>query len=330
MEQNFLYKVDLPFSKKIINFRHLTTKEQLDIEKINLYYPQSVDFYFEFYDSFLRILKGCVENFDEFLEIDLVEFVLFCLKLRVVSIGNVVEFNIKTENESTKNAKITIDLNDLIQNIMTAAVNSLTNYEIIEKDRKITVNIGWPTIKSVPFFYNLYFAEITTHEKVIESIPEFIRSIHLDEKIVNFDNFTHDQKESAFNSFPASLQNKIKDAVLANVGNITNENIFNISYFEEQRFNFYNLFFIEIIKLFYSQNPRRIYEEIYILSNFHMNTNYIMDISPTERKIYLSFIEAQKKSQEPRPENENMGMENDYSNKSVEDLAVEFGDIPPN
>ena len=85
-----------------------------------------------------------------------------------------------------------------------------------------------------------------------------------------------------------------------------------------------------IIKLIFSQNPKRIYEEIYILANYHLDSNYVMSLSPAERRIYISFIEAQKKS-EQAPEQASVNVPPPSNqNRSVEDLAVEFGDIPPN
>ena len=48
----FLYKVDFPFSEKVLNFKELNTKNQLDIEKINLYYPHTSEFSIDYHENF--------------------------------------------------------------------------------------------------------------------------------------------------------------------------------------------------------------------------------------------------------------------------------------
>lgn len=81
--------------------------------------------------------------------------------------------------------------------------------------------------------------------------------------------------------------------------------------------------------MIFTQNPKRIYEEIYILSNFNIDSNYVMNLSSTERKIYISFIESQQKSQNQQTQPDSL-TQPDIKKRTVDDLAVEFGDIPPN
>lgn len=327
MNNSFLYKVDLPFTQKIISFRDITTKEQLDLEKINLYYPQDIDYYLNYFDSFYKIIKECVENQEDITDLNIIELILLCLKIRIISIGNILEFSIKTENEEVKNAKIKIELNDLIKSILESGISSLKNTQIQEQD--IVITLGWPSIKSIQFFYNLYFTDMGSSEKIVESLPEYITEINIKDDLIQFSQFSHDQKEKIFDGLPASLKNKLQDAIIENINGLMSSDIFNISYFKDQRFNFYNLFFIEIIKMIFTQNPKRIYEEIYILSNFNIDSNYVMNLSSTERKIYISFIESQQKSQNQQTQPDSL-TQPDIKKRTVDDLAVEFGDIPPN
>jgi len=55
-----------------------------------------------------------------------------------------------------------------------------------------------------------------------------------------------------------------------------------------------------------------------------------MDISPSERKVYISFIKSQQKSKQDNGDIIENDMFERKNSKSVDDLAVEFGDIPPN
>lgn len=333
MNDHFFYKINLPFSKKEIRFKEISTKNQLDIEKLNLFYPQSPEYYLDYHNNFLKIIKNCIENYDSFLEIDILDYLLFCLKIRVLSIGNVLELYLKSDDPSVKAKKITLDLQMVIERILITGELSLSTKEISFDDKDLTIYLGWPNIKSVKSFYDLFFSELPIEEKIMEIIPEFIHKVKIKNEIIEFNNLTHNEKEKILLLFPASIKNKIQKSILDNINKISEHNIFDISYFENQKLNFFNLVYIDIIRLIFSQNPKRIYEEIYILSHYHLDSNYVLSLSPAERKIYISFIEAQRKSQAD-PEQSNTGMNvpppPPNQNRSVEDLAVEFGDVPPN
>ena len=82
--------------------------------------------------------------------------------------------------------------------------------------------------------------------------------------------------------------------------------------------------------MIFSQNPRRIYEEVYILSSFNLDSNYVMSLTPIERKLYLSFVESQQKSNQSKSDQlQNQMPPPSNHSRAVDDLAVEFGDIPP-
>lgn len=328
--ENFLYKVQLPFSGVSLSFKELSTKNQLDVEKLNLFYPQKIDYYLEYHNNFLKIIESCVENVEDLHSIDIIDYLLFCLKLRVISIGNDLELQVKSETEEDKYIKLKIDLQMLIQNLLTSSEQSLTERELFWEDKNLKVTFGWPNIKSIQKFYNLYFSDIAFEEKVLETIPEFVKEVQIKDNIIDFNVLDEAEKEKILYLFPASVKNQIQDAILKNIKQFSSFDLFQISYFKNQKFNFFNLIYIEIIKLVFTQNLKRIYEEIFLLSNYHLNSDYVLNMSPSERKIYLSFIEAQRKSQTP-PENQPINVPTPAGNaRSVEDLAVEFGDVPPN
>ena len=326
MNLSYLYKLDLPFNKNDILFRDITTKEQIDLQKINLYYPQDTDYYLNYYESIAKIVESCLENKEILKNINIIEMLLIAIKIRIVSFGNILEFNIESKQEDIKNVKIKIDLNDLIRNILITSIDSLEIKEIEENDIKII--LSWPNVNSIKFFYNLYFAEISSEEKLLESLPEYIDSIIIKDEIIKINKFTHDQKENICDKLPMSLQTKIQESIIKNINNLLSKNIFNIRQLDDEKLNFYTLSFIRILKMIFSQNPRRIYEEVYILSNFNLDSNYIMSLTPIERKLYLSFVESQQKSNQPKTDQIDQQMHQHSS--AVNDLAVEFGDTPPN
>jgi hypothetical protein len=80
--------------------------------------------------------------------------------------------------------------------------------------------------------------------------------------------------------------------------------------------------------MFFSNDIRSLYQEIYILSSFNLPPSYILNISPSERKIYFSIIEEQQKRNQEKG-NGGVGDITPKSNQNLEDLALEFGDTPP-
>jgi hypothetical protein len=326
----FLYKVDFPFSERIINFKELNTKNQLDIEKINLYYPQTSEFSIDYHENFLKIVKECVENKEVFDKLNIIEYVLFCLKLRIVSIGNNIEFNVKNDRDDVNNVNIKINLSEIMQNILNLSLNSLQEYYILDDVTDMLITIGFPSLNSVKYFSDWMLSGKDIGEVVIESLPFFIKQVKIKNDILDLNNFSFEQRTKVYDTFPVSLKNKIEQLIIGCISKIGENNVFGIEYFKDEKINFYNLFFVNFLRVIFSQNPKSIYEEIYILSNFHVDSNYVMSISPSERKVFISFIKSQQKSKESSTDTITNDMQNMKNSSAVDDLAVEFGDIPPN
>jgi hypothetical protein len=330
MTDMFLYRTDFPFSDKVISFKELNTRNQLDIEKINLYYPQSPEFYLDYHENFFKIIKECVENKEDFEKLNIIEYVLFCLKLRIVSIGNTIEFNMKSDREDVENVKIKINLSDIMQNLVNLSINALEEHYVYEEDKELLITLGYPPMQSVGYLYESMLSDKHIGERVLDSLPFFIKNIKIKNDVIDFDDYSYQQRLKAYETFPVSIKDKVEKLLINCITKLSEENIFNIEHFKDQKFNFYNLFFIDFIRIFFSQSPKSVYEEIYILSNFHVNSDYVMNISPSERKVFISFIKAQQKTKESNDDTISNDMENRRNSRAVEDLAVEFGDIPPN
>lgn len=330
MSNMFLYRADFPFSDKILSFKELDTINQLNIQKINIYYPQTPDFYLDYHENFIKIIEECVENKEVFNNLNIIEYVLFCLKLRIISIGNEVEFNIKSDREDVQNIKIKIDLSELMEKLLNLSIDALENCYVYDENRDMLITIGYPEISSIKFFYDNMISDKEIGQKVLDSLPYFIKNIKIKNEVINFDGYSYEQKLKAYESFPVSLKDKTEKIIIDCITKIGSNDIFNIEMFKDQKINFYNLFFIDLLRVLFSQNAKNIYEEIYILSNFHVNSDYVMKLSPSERSIYISFIKQQQKSRQDNTDVIENDIENMKNGRSVEDLAVEFGDIPPN
>lgn len=326
----FLYKVDFPFSEKVLNFKELNTKNQLDIEKINLYYPQTSEFFIDYHENFVKIVRECVENKEDFDNLNIIEYVLFCLKLRIVSMGNNIDFNVKNDRDDVKTINIKVNLSEIMQNILTLSLNSLKEYFVDDEIRDILITIGFPTLNSVKNFSDWMLSGKDINQIIIESFPLFIKEVKIKNNVLTLDNFSFDQRVMVYDTFPVSIKNKIEQLIIECVSKIGENNVFGLEYFKDEKINFYNLFFVNLLRVIFSQNPKAIYEEIYILSNFHVDSNYVMSISPSERKVFISFIKAQQKNKESNDNTITNDMENMKNSSAVDDLAVEFGDISPN
>jgi hypothetical protein len=88
-------------------------------------------------------------------------------------------------------------LQELLKNILLAGENSLINQKLIYENKNLNIRLGWPNIKSVKTFHNLFFSDFSFQEKVLMTIPEFIKEIQIDENIINFTDLDFDQKEKS-------------------------------------------------------------------------------------------------------------------------------------
>ena len=86
--QYYNYSAELPFSKKTLKFREITTEEQLILAKANLSFPNDKTNYFDFNNFVIETLSNCIENKNDFKKLNIIDFVLFLTKIRIISIGN--------------------------------------------------------------------------------------------------------------------------------------------------------------------------------------------------------------------------------------------------
>jgi hypothetical protein len=73
--------------------------------------------------------------------------------------------------------------------------------------------------------------------------------------------------------------------------------------------------------MIFSYDVKSIYSEIYFLANCSLNPEYILSISPSERRIYMSIIQEQRSKRD--------GNQPDQNSEALKDLALEFGEELP-
>ena len=297
------YSVELPFSKKVIKFREFTTEEQLALGKAQHSFSNDLSTYYTFV---YNIISKCVSEDSKFESLDVIEYILFLIKIRIISVGPKIELSTVVEEQ---NAKITIDLNHLMQRIYDTVEEILKDF-VIDSNKKI--KMGFPKILDMPEFVSISTDLFT----VLNTIPLFINKAGI---VTN-----HRDMKKVYSQLPVSLSNAIQSKVFDTLKILAEKEIFSMEIFQGFRINFYNNSIFELIKILSSYDVKTIHQEIYLLSQ--LTPAYIKSITPSERKIYMSFFlqeRAPKDKGEPNiPQGRNLS--------PVDALAAEFGQEPLN
>jgi hypothetical protein len=318
----YSYNVELPFTKNKINFREISTQDQISLAKSNLSNGNDLDSLYEYFILSKTLFEQCIKEKEILNKITVIEYVLFLVKLRMISVGLNIEFLLK--NETSQKTKIKIELKTYLKNLYEIGKFFENDENQYVFDKNILIKLNWPRVNSIQNFKKLLSENKNEYQMVLETLQEYIQYIEIKNKKIIFDNFNDKQKIEMIDSLPINLKNKIQDKIIQAISFIFETKLFDVKTFENERFNFYNLRFIEHIKMFFSYDIRSLYTELYYLASFHLPPDYILKISPSERKIYLSIIEEQQKAKE------NKNSKDDFAeaavSQSVKDLALEFGD----
>jgi hypothetical protein len=289
----YLYNVKLPFSGITIFYRDLNSKEQISLAKITVYFPITEEYAQDYLSAFKKIIINCVENKDDLLKLNNLDFFLFLIKLRIVSLDKTLELQMDTKEENIKTIKISIDLDDLIKRLY-EVFNEFYSDNIIEY-KGINVILDFPNLKNDYVFF----------QKDNLNFFEFIRTIRIKNEEIDFNGFAKSQKETFFENLPISLKNKIDNNIINFMKKLNKFDLFKIKYIENFNFGFYNRNYLEFIKLMFSFNLNNLYQEYYLLASKNINLSYIDNISIADKTIFCKLIENEYKSKtEPLEENQ--------------------------
>jgi hypothetical protein len=316
----FDHTLDLPYSNVNLKFKEINTSQQIFLCKLNLSLQNSPSDLYEFYKSTLDVISDCVKNYNDFKKIDIIEYVLFMTKLRCISNGSVIEFMISQENDDVTKKKVILNLNNFIKKLLDFNEFILNGENNIIQEKNIKIFLKWPSLNSIDLLHNNLNDKNINYDFLDDLTYEFISYIEINNVKISFENFLIDQKKEILNSFTSGLKNKIQNKILEISNLLIDEEFLSIDFLKNYKFNFYNLSFIMFVKIFFSFDIKSIYKEIYALSVNNLDTKYILDMSPNERKIYFSIINESNKSQDS-------GESQIGNNKSLEDLAVEFNQV---
>lgn len=274
------YFLEFPYSNIKTNFKEITTKDQLYLSKSRLTFNDN-----EHYFNFIKdICLNSIKDKNEFEKIDLIEFLFYIIKSRIICSGPKLELMTEINGMT---AKLNLNLNDVLKNIYDSIDTKLLKISYKEYD----ITLGFPYLKD--------FALINSSKKntidVVNSFYLFIKRINN----IEFSNLTSDQREILFNKLPLSVVFKIKQNILNLFEELDKKNIFNLDYFKNFKLNVYSNSYIEIIKILSLYDIESIHREIYLLAD--MNPEYLLKTSPSERKMYLNFYIQEKESKSKNP-----------------------------
>ena len=268
------YFLEFPYSKIKTNYKEISTRDQLYLSKSRLTFSDKLEYVYFVKDIYKTITK----NKKDFESIDLIEFLFFIIKNRIISSGHTMELMTEIGGIS---AKINLNLNDVLKNIFNNLDMGLLNIG----DDNFNINIGFPYLKD---FEKIFNCKKNTLD-VINTFYLFIKKINN----IEFKDLTYEQRELLYNQLPVSLVFKIKENIFKLFENFDKVNVFNIDFFKGFKLNIYSESYIEIIKIFSLYDIESIHRELYLLAD--MNPDYLMKTSPSERKMYLNFYITEKK-----------------------------------
>jgi hypothetical protein len=313
----YLHNVEMPFCGKNISFREIKNYEQIAITKANLAMPSDNNEP-ELYNNFLKkIIFQCVENQDVLKELNIIEYILFATKLRMISFGSELELQQDIENDDdkkdVKKIKIKVNLQTFIKNIYEAS--KLVKSTPIICDG-IEVFLTWPKHNDQEYFFNLRNSELNS---IISSLYLFIKKIKIKNQIINLWDFSYEERENIFNNLSISIRVKIQNEVINMLQFQGSQDLFGVKQLNDYKFSFYNTIYLDILRLFYSFDLKEIYKEYYALALKQIPPSYIDDITTIERKLYLSILQEERNSKAGDTGGVSSG------ETTLQDLEREFG-----
>jgi hypothetical protein len=280
------YALQFPFSKTILNFRELTCYEQSVLSKINITLPPSQEYRTDYQEVLLELFQSTLKNKNNINDLDIVEFLMFAVRLRAVSIGSFLEFTVGDEEEKRK--KIKFDLYSLLKNIYDIG-QIIYDFDSIESD-DVEVKLKWPDLKGEFHFLSLISKDNT--EKFLSTMCEFVEYLKIKGQMFNFKSFGIKERGELFDLLPVSVKNMIQTNIISLLQKISEMPLFELQEFESYKFEFYNSTIQDIIRFIFANDENSLMIENIFLLNKGFTITDIDKMSPVMKQNYINhFIE---------------------------------------
>jgi len=326
---HYNYNLDLPFSKTKIFFRELNTQEQLFITKANITFPSDKQNLLEYHLYVLDIVLNCVKNKNDFLKINVIDYVLFLIKLKILSVGSTIDFILNNEDENRAKRKVQMDLKGYMLNLFNAS-SDLVDEKSIITEKNMSIKMTWPYLNSISDLSYLLLTSKNPYEMFKNSLYQFIEYFEFNGQKISFNTLNKEEKLKLFEKIPLVFITKIEEKLVDAIKKLTEFNLFGMDVFKSYVFNVFNLSFIEHVKLIYSHDLKSLYREIYFLASSNLPPDYVLKLSDFERKTFLTIIQEEIQKSENKNENSSgdPNLKNEFS-EAVKKLQVEFSQNQP-
>ena len=185
----------------------------------------------------------------------------------------------------------------------------------------ITILVDFPNILSEGILLQTKGNNV---EHIFETVPEYIKTITIEDSVIDITRFTPKEKTQMYESLPISIRSKIQQNVLETIKLLASRNVFLIPKLDYFRFNFYNKSLQEFIRLIFSHDLRSIYQEYYVLASKKIDPLYVDNLSILERKVFISFIEEEIESRKNNNNSDGIAIGGN-GNSDLQGLIDEFG-----
>lgn len=308
----FLYSVDLPFSNVKLFYRELNCKELLTLSKINLYFSSEIDGNSDYLTAVQKIVINCIENKKDFYKITIIDYFLFLIKLRTVSIGNELKLESKAEENDNMSFMVNLDLDLMLKSIYESSNELIKNGTISYKNIKI--KLDWPNIKTETFF-------VVNAENIELLVPEFINSIEINNKKIEFKTLNYEEKNNLYYKLPLKLKNLIEKKVIFYNKQMENTNFFNIKRMEDFKISLCNQFYCMMVRYLFFYDLSTFYQEYYLLASKNIDLSYVDKMSLSDKTVFCSLVEKEYDIENKRSYEFN---EKSEERTDLQDLISEF------
>lgn len=281
----YIIEIPIPSLEESWLFKPITTAIQKDISQIIL--QDNAELLYEF---LTELIQMCVENKHKqnIYKLSMLDKFIILLKLRCVSIGQSIDLNLTEEDKLYKIVhSCSYTLQQAIQALKT--ISSLTiKHDIIE----IICNI--PLICFEKYIYKTINSE--TDISIDSLYIYFIRNIKINNRCIEFKDLAIEDQRQIINQLPSSTLSKVHIYIHNIINSIKNIVLYKTHNFT-LRFNIFSMIYFDYIKLIFQEDLFKIYYDIYILNKtINMSSEYIENITPIERDLYISIYKRENKT----------------------------------
>jgi hypothetical protein len=191
------YLMTVPSTGKEVEFRPYTVKE----EKILMIAMESKD-QKQTFRALKSVIKDCVNDDINIDNLTLFDFEYMFLQLRAKSVGEIVDLNMKCQDEGCKGVSpIRVDLDEI-------TVSEMPESNVIQLDDKIGITFNFPSLKIAQKYQEADMEKVTN---VFDMIVDCTETIFDEEEVYNCKNETRENINAFYESLSSTQFAKVSE-----------------------------------------------------------------------------------------------------------------------